>query len=345
MANRVRSFCCCLLPDLTPTICTSLSDAWNLMNPPPVGILDQLNVPNEPSIKLTASIYLPQQSRLVVGRQDGSIIIVPATQTVMLQLLHAQRLDSSGKTGVYELVYEIQIVLFSVHRMATASSAVWTPRKSQLLVVSVIGASKVSFPADLSSHDSPLLTLALLRYDKSHLLSGGVDFAVCLWDLYSGALLHRFCVHAGEITQLLVPPNSCSVSKSTISPEKPKLTAIWFLSPIATCSKKYLLCCIGPFRHIAEFDRTKMHLFGQSVSGTGKMISIGSYRNAQIVIHFGFCRHLFPVVSIKWRPLDDFLIVGCSDGTVYVWQMETGHLDRVLHGKNAHSITSFSARK
>jgi WD40 repeat protein len=50
------------------------------------------------------------------------------------------------------------------------------------------------------------------RYEKSHLISGGVDFAVCLWDLYSGTLLHRFCVHAGEITQLLVPPNSCSVS-------------------------------------------------------------------------------------------------------------------------------------
>lgn len=49
------------------------------------------------------------------------------------------------------------------------------------------------------------------RYDKNHLVSGGVDFAVCLWDLYSGALLHRFCVHAGEITQLLVPPNACSV--------------------------------------------------------------------------------------------------------------------------------------
>lgn len=35
-------------------------------------------------------------------------------------------------------------------------------------------------------------------------------------------------------------------------------------------------------------------------------------------------RHLFPVITIKWRPLDDFMIVGCSDGTVYVWQMETG---------------------
>lgn len=35
-------------------------------------------------------------------------------------------------------------------------------------------------------------------------------------------------------------------------------------------------------------------------------------------------RHLFPVQTIKWRPLDDFMVVSCSDGTVYVWQMETG---------------------
>lgn len=81
---------------LIPTICTSLSDAWSLMKPPPVGILDQLNTPTEPSIKLTASIYLPQQSRLVVGRQDGTIIIVPATQTVMLQLLHVQNINYAG---------------------------------------------------------------------------------------------------------------------------------------------------------------------------------------------------------------------------------------------------------
>lgn len=66
------------------------------MKPPPVGILDQLNTPSEPSIKLTASIYLPQQSRLVVGRQDGTIIIVPATQTVMLQLLHVSQINYAG---------------------------------------------------------------------------------------------------------------------------------------------------------------------------------------------------------------------------------------------------------
>lgn len=156
---------------LNPTVCTSLTDAWTLMRPSPAGILDQLNVDGESSIKLTASIYLPQQSRLVIGREDGSIIIVPATQTVMLQLLHLNK----------------------------QSFAEWPPHQI------------------LSGHRGRVNcllcpSLAHSRYEKSHLLSGGVDFAVCLWDLYSGSLLHRFCVHAGEITQLLVPPNTCSVS-------------------------------------------------------------------------------------------------------------------------------------
>ena len=151
------------------TISTSLEHAWSLMDPSPVGILDQLNHPNEPLIKLTCSIYLPQQSRLVLGREDGTIVIVPATQTVMLQLLHGQ------------------------HQKYTD----WPPNQI------------------LSGHSGRVNCLlcpylAHPRYDKAHLLSGGVDFAVCLWDLYSGTLLHRFCVHAGEVTQLLVPPENCS---------------------------------------------------------------------------------------------------------------------------------------
>lgn len=86
------------LPDVHQSkICTSLSDSWTSMNPPPVGILDQLNHDCDSLIKLTASIYLPQQSRLVVGREDGSIIIVPATQTVMLQLLHGNHQQYHGE--------------------------------------------------------------------------------------------------------------------------------------------------------------------------------------------------------------------------------------------------------
>ena len=39
-------------------------------------------------------------------------------------------------------------------------------------------------------------------------------------------------------------------------------------------------------------------------------------------------RHLFPVTMVKWRPLDDFLVVATEDGSVSVWQMETGTWER-----------------
>ncbi|EPY82697.1 WD repeat-containing protein 7-like protein [Camelus ferus] len=41
---------------------------------------------------------------------------------------------------------------------------------------------------------------------------------------------------------------------------------------------------------------------------------------------------------IKWRPSDDYLVVGCSDGSVYVWQMDTGALDRCVMGITAVEI-------
>lgn len=50
------------------------------------------------------------------------------------------------------------------------------------------------------------------RYEPHHLLSGGADFAVFLWDLSSGTRIHRFCVQAGPILRLLIPPENCNVS-------------------------------------------------------------------------------------------------------------------------------------
>lgn len=154
------------------TFSTSLLDAWKSLDPPAIGILDQLNEPKESIVKITASTYLPQQSRLVVGRDDGSIIIVPATQVIAIHLLK----------GPHQLKG-------------------WPPHQV------------------LHGHDGRvncLLCPSLTdpRYDKAHLVSGGVDFSVCLWDLYSSNLLHRFCTHAGEITQLLAPPSACSVRTS-----------------------------------------------------------------------------------------------------------------------------------
>jgi len=32
--------------------------------------------------------------------------------------------------------------------------------------------------------------------------------------------------------------------------------------------------------------------------------------------------HASPIVGIHWRPAEDFLLVNCADGRLYVWQVE-----------------------
>eukprot|EP01135_Chromosphaera_perkinsii_P004091 Nk52_evm10s269 gene=Nk52_evmTU10s269 len=48
--------------------------------------------------------------------------------------------------------------------------------------------------------------------------------------------------------------------------------------------------------------------------------------------------HAFPVRTVRWRVSDEFLVVGCTDGTVYVWQLDTGVLDRVVNGALGEDI-------
>ncbi|KPI96609.1 WD repeat-containing protein 7 [Papilio xuthus] len=429
------------LPSHAPIVMTSLDMAWEEMNPSPVGILDQLSHPDEQEIKLTASIYLLAANRLVVGREDGSIVIVNATHTVQLQLLHGghQQLDVPSPRNLNNNTTDALVSTSSTSPAQPAPPALKTPLRAQahslterkcvtlasrhlFPVVSIkwrpaddfmvvacsdgtvyvwqmetghldrvlhgmiaeevlsacdetvaddLGGSLAAGAGDLQGLANPAVHffrglrhrnltamraatargLAALsgghgaggagplaepararrapltvqgfrsnptdwpphqlllghngrvncllyphhihhRYDRSHLVSGGIDFAVCLWDLFSGALLHRFCVHAGEITQLIVPPHNCSTR-------------------IQKC-----ICSVASDHSVTLLSLTER-----------KCVTLAS-------------RHLFPVVSIKWRPADDFMVVACSDGTVYVWQMETGHLDRVLHGMIAEEVLS-----
>uniref|UniRef100_A0A6B0VHG6 Putative repeat-containing protein 7 n=1 Tax=Ixodes ricinus TaxID=34613 RepID=A0A6B0VHG6_IXORI len=236
---------------MEPFLTLSLQEAWDEMKPSPPGILDKMELPGEQQeLKLTASVYLPLQGRLVVGREDGSIVVVSATQAVMLQLLYGKHHHDERP-------------------------------QHQLLHGHVGRVTCLLYPHHVHS-----------RYEIAHLVSGGVDFSVCLWDLYAGTLLHRFCVHAGEVSQLLVPPNNCSNR---------------VLQSVCSVASDHSVALVGLKER--------------------KCVMLAS-------------RHLFPVAVVKWRPFDDFMVVGCSDGSVYVWQMETGHLDRVLQGLQAEEVLS-----
>ncbi|KAM3722833.1 WD repeat-containing protein [Dirofilaria immitis] len=49
-------------------------------------------------------------------------------------------------------------------------------------------------------------------------------------------------------------------------------------------------------------------------------------------------RQLFPIVDVKWRPLDNFMVLKCQDGTIYVWQMDTASLERIVSGQMSEEI-------
>ncbi|XP_074605206.1 WD repeat-containing protein Rbcn-3B isoform X2 [Brevipalpus obovatus] len=233
-----------------PNSIHSVQEAWKSMKPRPLGIMDHLNSGDSQEIKITSSVYLPKQGTLVVGREDGSIIILPATQTLKMQLLSRCQTNDS-----------------------------WPPY--QMLTGHFGKVTCLLYPHLVDS-----------RYQVQHLVSGGVDFSVCLWDLYAGTLLYRFAVHAGEITQLLVPPKDCN-------------------SRVLNC-----ICSVASDHSVALLSIKE-----------NKCIMLAS-------------RHMFPIVAIKWRPLDDYLVVSCVDGSVYVWQIETGLLDRVVQGMLAEDILS-----
>uniref|UniRef100_A0A8C0I804 WD repeat domain 72 n=1 Tax=Bubo bubo TaxID=30461 RepID=A0A8C0I804_BUBBB len=49
-------------------------------------------------------------------------------------------------------------------------------------------------------------------------------------------------------------------------------------------------------------------------------------------------KHLFPVKKIKFDPVENLLIVGCEDDSVYIWEIETGTLERHETGEIAKVI-------
>ncbi|XP_054693363.1 WD repeat-containing protein 72 isoform X2 [Grus americana] len=49
-------------------------------------------------------------------------------------------------------------------------------------------------------------------------------------------------------------------------------------------------------------------------------------------------KHFFPVKKIKFDPVENLLIVGCEDNSVYIWEIETGTLERHETGETAKAI-------
>lgn len=231
--------------NIQPKFQQSLENSWKQ------GLLEER--PNNLFLnyRVTSSVYLPAISKLACACEDGSIIISTITQLALLKL--QSDIDNSC------LDQE------NINLEKSPGSKVYKAHAGRI--------NCLLYPNSTNP-----------RYDERHLVSGGVDFAVCLWDVPAENLLYKFNVHAGEITQFLVPPNECSERL------------------------KNSICCVASDHSVSILNLSE--------------------RRCTLLAS----RHLFPVSVIKWRPTDDSMVVGCIDGSAYIWRVETGYLIKVLQG-------------
>lgn len=207
---------------------------------------------DEEEVGFTASVYMPALGKLACARADGRIQVSTVGRLASMRL---EIKSSNESMDVPDSELSNQPTLLRGH----------SGRVNCLL-----------YPNGANP-----------RYDERHLVSGGSDFAVNLWDVAGGTLLHTFVVHAGKINQFLVPPNECS------------------------SHLRYCVCCIGSDHAVSILDlnEKKCNLLAS--------------------------RHVFPVSVVKWRPSDDSLVVGCTDGSAHIWRLDTGHLTKVVQGSLA----------
>ncbi|KAI8979974.1 hypothetical protein BDB01DRAFT_837012 [Pilobolus umbonatus] len=142
--------------------------------------------------------------------------------------------------------------------------------------------------------------------------------------------------HPSAITCLIVPNHHISNQQYMLSGGKDGTVKIWNL-----INGRYVASCAVHSMPVKTFiepaEQKDMRVKGCIVS-IAKDNSVALISIDSMTCLFIFPGYSFPLTTIQWRTAEDYLIMGYSDNSVFVWQMQTAHLDRILTGKTATDV-------
>ncbi|KAF9207213.1 hypothetical protein BGZ49_000937 [Haplosporangium sp. Z 27] len=138
------------------------------------------------------------------------------------------------------------------------------------------------------------------------------------------------------------PPSSeTKVLKGHVGP----ITSIFTSDELIQRSGTEVACFNNHSRPVAHFLQVPE---GVNPRIRKSVISIAEDQSVAIIsIEEMNCIYLFggyghELLSIQWRPPEDYIVLWHADGSAFVWQMQTGHLDRIVKGESAREIMSDS---
>ncbi|XP_063782180.1 WD repeat-containing protein 72 isoform X2 [Pseudophryne corroboree] len=157
--------------------------------------------------------------------------------------------------------------------------------------------------------------------------------------LLRGSLLHKiFAGHYCSVTSLLYPhERSEKFDPSWLISGDQNSSIIWRDVFTGEIFHKFTLQSGSILKLLVSPCDYKIKLF-QSIYCVCSDNSVALLNLQERICFFHARKHLFPVKTMKWHPIEEVLVVGCEDDSVYVWEIETGTLERHETGDIAKAI-------
>lgn len=279
------------------------------------------------SVSLIHSYHLSKKGLVFSESVATTVINCDGDLYALIICNHPQ---SSGFT-IFHLSSDQQQETSSVYTIDTTFKEIWPIKNQvdtgfgQITVTESVNTNYLAIGYDTGKICIVPLSLALLHLnDISSHLENRDD-------------VHVFKkTHHSAVTCMLVPGHHVSDQQYLISGGADGVVKIWNL-----VDGKYVASCAVHSTPIVSFiepvEQKDTRIRGCIVSvaedNSVALISVDS-----MSCLFIFPGYPHPLTAIQWRTTEDYLVLGYSDDSAFVWQMQTAHLDRELYGKNMIDI-------
>jgi WD40 repeat protein len=190
---------------------------------------------------------------------------------------------------------------------------------------------------------SAFVTASMVLEKKLMLISGYSDGTICMSKLPLDMNPRYWRAHHARINTLLLIPSDNK--EYLISGSDDYYIRVWDLDAEPPVLVHTFANHGGPVRSLFSPDPHDVRRRGWKT----RFFSIGEDRTVGLfgVDRTPHCVRVFPnhpsaISEVRWRPDEDYLMVQCTDGSLSIWEMESGSLESSVRGYDAEERMKWS---